>query len=187
MSKKYQYGDLFWIQTELCINYGTSYNEAMSQIVLYQPQLLWPTDWAALFGREAPFVIEIGFGGGHFLVDLAQKRPFQNILGVEISIPSIQRAERKIRNLSLTNVKILQTDARFLLQLLCPPNGIQEVYINFPDPWRKAAHHDRRLINLEFLHLLATRMANNGTLDIANRSCRLSRRYYRNFGTNSLL
>lgn len=139
----------------------------MSQILLFQSQLSWPTDWATLFEREAPLVVEIGFGGGHFLVDLGKKRPFQNILGVEISIPSLQRAERKIKNLGLTNVKILQTDARFLLQVLCAPNSIQETYINFPDPWRKAAHHNRRLINLEFLHLLATRMTPDGLLDIA--------------------
>ncbi|MEM7330763.1 MAG: tRNA (guanosine(46)-N7)-methyltransferase TrmB [Chloroflexota bacterium] len=139
----------------------------MSQIVLFQRQLSWPTDWSKVFDREAPFVVEIGFGGGHFLVDLAQKRPYQNILVVEISIPSIQRGERKIRNLGLTHCKILQTDAQFLLQMLCKPESIQEIYINFPDPWRKAAHHNRRLINLHFLELLATRMVNNGRLDIA--------------------
>ncbi len=139
----------------------------MSQIVLYQRQLSWPTDWNKVFGREAPFVVEIGFGGGHFLVDLAQKRSDYNFLGVEISIPSIQRGERKIKNLGLTNCKVLQTDAVFLLQTLCQQKSIQEVYINFPDPWRKAAHHNRRLINPNFLALLATRMVENGRLDIA--------------------
>lgn len=146
---------------------GSTYNGLMSPFVLYQPLLDWPTDWANQFGRTAPFVVEIGFGNGQFLVDLAKRRPSQNILGIEISIPSMQRAEHKIKNANLENVRLLQADARFFLQLLCPEQSIAEVYVNFPDPWRKAAHHDRRLISESFLHLLATRMVSGGELDIA--------------------
>lgn len=139
----------------------------MNEILLYPRHMAWPTDWTAVFGREAPLLLEIGFGGGHFLVDLAQKRPDANVLGAEISIPSIDRAARKTRNLALSNVRLMQVDARFLLQALMPPRALQKVYINFPDPWPKAAHHHRRLINLEFLHLLATRLADGGGVDIA--------------------
>ncbi|MCA9923810.1 MAG: hypothetical protein KC421_15640, partial [Anaerolineales bacterium] len=69
----------------------------MSSPVLYELQLAWPTNWTAVFQRDAPLVIEIGFGGGHFLIDLAQKRPFANILGIEISIPSLRRGAQKAR------------------------------------------------------------------------------------------
>lgn len=129
--------------------------------------MAWPTDWTAVFNRDAPLLLEIGFGGGHFLVDLAQKRPDANVLGVEISIPSIQRAKRKTRNLGLRNVRLMQIDARLLLQALIPPETLEKVYINFPDPWPKAAHNNRRLINLDFLHLLATRLMDGGAVDIA--------------------
>ncbi len=139
----------------------------MNSFVLADRQLAWPTDWTAVFGREAPLLIEIGFGGGHFLLDLAQKRPSGNIIGVEISVPSLRRGERKIKNAGLSNVRIMQCDAQYLLQALCAPASIDEVYINFPDPWRKAAHYHRRLVQDEFLALLATRMKPGGLLDIA--------------------
>ncbi len=139
----------------------------MNQLVLPDRKLPWPTTWAEIYGREAPFIIEIGFGGGHFLLDLAQKRPFCNIIGVEISVPSLRRAVSKIERAGLTNVRVMQCDANYLLQALCAYESVAEVYINFPDPWRKAAHYHRRLIQDEFLNLLATRMQPNGLLDIA--------------------
>ena len=135
---------------------------------LLQVQTLpWPVNWAEVFDREAPLIVEIGFGSGHFLVDLAQKRPSANLLGIEISLPSIEKTERKVNAAALTNVRLLQSNARYVLQVLCQPQSVTEVYINFPDPWPKANHHHRRLINLDFLHLLATRMVVGGRLEIA--------------------
>lgn len=139
----------------------------MEQILLYRRQLPWPTNWAEIFGREAPLIVEIGFGGGHFLIDLAQKRPFANVLGVEISIPSIRRAVQKTKVAQLDNVRVMQTDAQFLLWALCQTATIQHVFINFPDPWPKAGHNHRRLIQPDFLHLLASRLPPGGQLDIA--------------------
>ncbi len=135
---------------------------------LLQNHLLgWPADWTAVFGREAPLLLEIGFGGGHFLVDLARKRPSANILGVEISLPALDRAQRKIKTAALPNVRLLQSDARYLLQAVCAPESIAEVTINFPDPWPKARQLHRRLIDVDFLHLLATRLVPGGLLEIA--------------------
>ncbi|WP_420627283.1 tRNA (guanosine(46)-N7)-methyltransferase TrmB [Candidatus Leptofilum sp.] len=139
----------------------------MTTSLLQNHQLRWPANWAEVFGREAPLIIEIGFGSGHFLVDLAQKRPSTNVIGVEISLPSLEKAQRKVQNLGLQNVRLLQSDARYLLQALCQPESISEVYINFPDPWPKAKQLHRRLINVDFLHLLATRMVPSGLLDVA--------------------
>lgn len=139
----------------------------MESSLLRNHFLSWPTDWAKTFGREAPLLLEIGFGSAHFLVDLAQKRPSANVLGVEISLPSLDKAQRKIKAAGLTNVRVLQSDARYLLQVLCAPQSLSEVFINFPDPWPKARQLHRRLINLDFLHLLATRLAPGGRLDIA--------------------
>jgi len=136
--------------------------------ILLEPKTLpWPVDWPALFGREAPLLVEIGFGGGHFLADLARRRPEANIIGVEISLPAIRRAQRKLQQAGAAHVRLLPADARELLWALCAPQTVAEVYINFPDPWPKAAHHHRRLIQLPFLHLLATRMPPGGLLEIA--------------------
>ncbi|MFZ1400735.1 MAG: tRNA (guanosine(46)-N7)-methyltransferase TrmB [Candidatus Promineifilaceae bacterium] len=139
----------------------------MTSSLLQIQQLGWPTHWAEIYGREAPLIIEIGFGSGHFLVDLAQKRPSTNILGVEISLPALDKAQRKVKTLGLPNVRLLQSDARYLLQALCPPESVAAVYINFPDPWPKLRQLHRRLINVAFLHLLATRMVPGGQLDVA--------------------
>ena len=67
-------------------------------------QLPWPADWAALFGRAAPLVVEIGFGTGRFLIDLARRRPEVNVLGLEISIPAVRIAGRKVQRGGLPNV-----------------------------------------------------------------------------------
>lgn len=139
----------------------------MSTIVLYEQQLAWPATWTAVFRRHAPLLLEIGFGSGHFLVDLAQKRPAANVLGVDIALPSLRRTVRKVERAGLENVRLLQGNAWFLLWVLTEPQTVQETYINFPDPWPKSGHHHRRLISDRFLHLLATRMAPGGTLDVA--------------------
>lgn len=140
----------------------------MSLSVWYKvEQLAWPADWPSMFGREAPLVLEIGFGSGLFLVDLAQKLPDANILGLEISIPSLRNAGRKVARLGLTNVRLMQADARSALQALCEPGTVAGAYINYPDPWPKKDHAGRRLINGEFLSLLASRLRPGSFLDIA--------------------
>lgn len=130
-------------------------------------QLPWPADWTALYGRSAPLVIEIGFGSGLFLADLARRRPDVNLLGLEISIPAIRNAGRKIRRDGLSNVILMQAAAQAVLQALCEPETVAGIIINYPDPWPKKDHLDRRLIDDAFLCLLATRMVAGGGLDIA--------------------
>jgi tRNA (guanine-N7-)-methyltransferase len=129
--------------------------------------LAWPADWASLFGRERPLLLEIGFGSGQFLMDWARRRPEANLLGVEIGVPSLRNAARKVRRSGLGNVRLFQATAESVLHLLVAPATLQEVVINFPDPWPKKSHQGRRLINDTFLHLLATRMAEGAALDIA--------------------
>ena len=130
-------------------------------------QLPWPADRAALFGRAAPLIIEIGFGSGLFLVDLARRRPEANVLGLEISLPSLRNAARKVRRAGLGNVQLAQADAPSALQALCPPDSVAAVIINFPDPWPKKDQLGRRLIQDEFLALLASRLCPGGHIDVA--------------------
>jgi len=135
--------------------------------MLQSTRMDWPTDWTAVFDRKAPLLIEIGFGGGDFLVDLVRKRPDANVIGVELSLPSLKKAEKKLSMAELNNVRIFAGDAEQVLWAMCQAESLSEVYINFPDPWPKERHHYRRLISDDFLHLLATRMPVGAQLDIA--------------------
>lgn len=135
--------------------------------ILHYGRLPWPVDWPELFGRQAPLLLEIGFGGGHYLVDWAIRRPDCNLLGLEISFPSLRRAVRKLDAAGVKNARIIQGDSSKALWLLSRPAALSEVAINFPDPWPKASHEHRRLINVDFLHLLASRLKPGGWLDIA--------------------
>ncbi len=139
----------------------------MSSIFYHAARLPWPTDWAELYGRSAPLLLDIGFGGGHSLVDWAKARPDASVLGVEIALPSLRRGVQKIEKAALKNVCVVQGDARLILQACCAPGGVSEIHINFPDPWRKEKHYHRRLISDAFLHLAATRLVPGGLLDIA--------------------
>ncbi len=143
------------------------YNHLMVAMTQTLRQMTWPTDWGQLFGRQATLIVEIGFGNGEFLINLSNHYPEANILGLEVSRPSIEKAERRIARKPSENLLLIQTMAQPALWLLCQPNQIQSIYINFPDPWPKAGHHRRRLIDDRFLHLAATRMIPGAVLEIA--------------------
>ena len=139
----------------------------MLRPTLIAGRLAWPTDWTAHFGRPGPLLIEIGFGAGDFLLDLARRRPEANVLGVEISLPSIRKVEGKLARGRQTNVQLIMGSAEALLWTACAERTVAELYVNFSDPWPKPAHHHRRLINPRFLHLAASRMPIGGLLDVA--------------------
>ncbi len=129
--------------------------------------LPWPVPWHERFGRSGHLFVEIGFGNGEFLLNLATQRPEANFVGMEISQPSLRKTQRKIRSRSLENALIVHGRADQTLWTLFAPDSISGVYINFPDPWPKAGHESRRLIDEHFLSLLASRMRPQATLDIA--------------------
>lgn len=146
------------------------YNALMSQSeweFLEGRWLPWPVPWHERFGRRGPLIVEIGFGNGEFLLNLATERPKANFVGVEISQPSLRKTQRKIRSRNVENVLIVHGRADQCLWTLFAPNTISGVYINFPDPWPKAGHESRRLIDEHFLSLLASRMRAQARLDIA--------------------
>ncbi len=139
----------------------------LTKIELQARELAWPVDWTAVYHRPAPLLIEIGFGGGHFLAGLAQQRPEANVLGVEIARPAIRRGLKKLGAAGVTNGRVLQASAEYLLWACCAPDVVHEVHINFPDPWPKGKQTHRRLINPRFLALLAARLSSGGQLHIA--------------------
>ena len=111
--------------------------------------------------------MEIGFGNGRYLTQLAAAQPEANILGVEISMPTLRRVAVWQARGRLPHVRLLHGTAELILQLLCAPEALSGLYINFPDPWPKESHHHRRLISDRFLHLAATRLLPGAILQIA--------------------
>ena len=146
---------------------GAPYNVVMLERIAEVQRLPWPAPWEELFGRRAPLWLEVGFGNGQFLLTLAASRPDVNVAGVEISNPSLRKAARKVVQRGLNNVFLLHGNAPGALWALCERETVARLYVNFPDPWPKAAHHHRRLINDRFLRLLATRMPAGAHLDVA--------------------
>jgi len=115
-------------------------------------------DWNAIFGRHAPRVLEIGFGMGATTAEIAAKRPGDDFLGVEVHEPGVGALLKLIGELGLTNIRIIQHDAVEVLEQMIAPASLDGVHIFFPDPWHKARHHKRRLIQPKFVALLASRM-----------------------------
>jgi len=126
-----------------------------------------PLDFDTLFGRGAPRVVEIGFGNGEALVDLAASRPEQDFLGIEVHPPGVGHCLLAIAARGLDNVRLSQHDAIEVLQRQIPESSLDEVLVYFPDPWPKKRHHKRRIVRPEFVTLIATRLGSGGVLRLA--------------------
>lgn len=110
-----------------------------------------PLDRRVLFGRHAPLEVEVGAGRGDFLLAYAATRPDHDFLGVERKLVYLRRGVNKLRRAGLTNVRLLNVEARNLLAHYFEPGSVHAVHIYFPDPWPKARHLKRRIVNPETL------------------------------------
>ncbi len=119
-------------------------------------------DLAGEFGRVAPCVLEIGFGNGDALVTMAAESPDRNFLGVEVHEPGVGHCLLAIERLGLSNVRLLMQDAMDVLRDRLPDRSLLGVHLYFPDPWHKKRHHKRRLVQPEFVALLAAGLATGG-------------------------
>lgn len=126
--------------------------------------LLDPT---VLFGRCAPLVLEIGFGDGESLATQAATQPEYNYLGIEVYRPGVGHLLLRAAQLQLTNLRILCADALEVLERQWPDQSLDRMQIFFPDPWPKARHHKRRLIQAQRLALLVRKLKWQGQLHIA--------------------
>lgn len=124
-------------------------------VVPYSPD---PANWDALFGRQAPRVLEIGFGMGASTAEIAAARPHDDFIGVEVHEPGVGALLKLIGEADLANIRIIQHDAVEVLEHMIGPDTLDGVHIFFPDPWHKARHHKRRLIQPPFVALLASRL-----------------------------
>ena len=126
-----------------------------------------PFDARAVFGREAPRVLEIGSGMGEATAAMAAADPARDLLAVEVHTPGVATLLRRVEQQSLANVRVLEADALHVLRDLLAPGSLDEVRVFFPDPWPKARHHKRRLVTPAFAELVADRLRPGGRLHVA--------------------
>lgn len=126
-----------------------------------------PLDLQALFGRSAPRTLEIGFGNGDVLASLASAHRQQDFLGIEVHEPGVGRLLLAAQQHDLRNLRVSRHDAVEVLEQQLPAGSLAQVLIFFPDPWPKSRHHKRRLIQPQFVELVATRLQKGGVLRLA--------------------
>jgi tRNA (guanine-N7-)-methyltransferase len=125
-----------------------------------------PLDLAGLFGGPAPVVLEIGFGMGDATAAMAAADPERGYLAVEVHTPGIGNLLALVGELGLTNVRVAEGDAMELVHRI-GPGALDAVHVFFPDPWPKARHHKRRLIQPANVALLRERLRPGGVLHCA--------------------
>jgi tRNA (guanine-N7-)-methyltransferase len=140
-------------------------DEVMPKIgIAYRPE---PLDLAAAFGRNAPKILEIGFGMGETTARIAADHPEIDYLGIEVHGPGVGALCKRIAENDLANLRIVQHDAVEVLHDMIADGALDGVHVFFPDPWRKARHHKRRLIQPWFVALIARKLAPGAYLHCA--------------------
>jgi tRNA (guanine-N7-)-methyltransferase len=139
------------------------------------PFLKQPFDWASAFTHSSPIssggirprILEIGFGMGETTAAIAQLRPEDDFLAIEVHLPGVGALLKRIGELSLTNLRLIRHDAVEVLEHMIAENSLDGIHIYFADPWHKKRHHKRRLIQQQFVELLASRIKSGGYLHLA--------------------
>ncbi len=126
-----------------------------------------PLDTTAAFGRQAPLIMEIGFGMGGATADIAQTRPQDNFLCCEVHEPGVGALLKLCGERGIENIRIFRHDAVEVLDHMLPEQSLDGVHIFFPDPWHKSRHHKRRLIQPAFVNRLARHLRPGGYLHLA--------------------
>ena len=126
----------------------------------------WP-DWQAQFGNHQPLKLEIGFGMGSFLIEMAAQEPRSNFIGMDFYHKGIRKLMTRKKKLQLDNIRVAYGDVRIKIPLLFKDGELETVYINFPDPWPKKKHTKRRLIKPDFVKLIGQKLAPGGRIYLA--------------------
>lgn len=121
-----------------------------------------PVDFASVFGRRAPLVLEIGFGMGETTAAIADARRDVDFVGVEVHGPGVGALLARVDAMGLANVRVVRHDAVDVVADMIAPGSLAGVHVFFPDPWPKKRHHKRRLLQPAFVHALAQRLAPGG-------------------------
>lgn len=126
-----------------------------------------PVDFRALFGRDAPVTLEVGFGNGESLAWQAERMPERDFVGIEVHRPGVGHLLGELERRGLQNVRIFNEDAVEVLESRIAPASLDTVQVFFPDPWHKKRHHKRRLVQPAFVRLVASRLRPGGWLHLA--------------------
>lgn len=124
-------------------------------------------DFSAVFGREAPTMMEIGFGMGEVTAAIAAAHPEWNFIAVDVFAAGVGALLKRLDEGSLDNVRVIQHDAVAVMQHMIPESSLIGLNIFFSDPWPKKRHHKRRLIQPDFIRLASSRLQPGGTLHLA--------------------
>ena len=126
-----------------------------------------PLDFPTVFGRDAPVTLEIGFGNGDSLAQMAQADPERDFLGIEVHTPGVGHLLKLVGEQGLQNLRVMNTDAVEILQQRIAPASLDRVELFFPDPWHKTRHHKRRIVQPDFVALIASRLRIGGVFNMA--------------------
>lgn len=124
-------------------------------------------DWDVIFGRKAPRYLEIGFGMGGATAEIARNHPANDYIGIEVHRPGVGNLLKLVEQEALTNLRLMSHDAVDVVNQMIAPGSLDGILIFFPDPWHKKRHHKRRLIQPEFVQMLASRLKPGGTIHCA--------------------
>lgn len=119
-------------------------------------------DFSQVYGRNAPLILEIGFGNGEGLAEIAKNNPDNDYLGIEVHRPGVGHLMMLLNQQQINNVRIYCHDAIEILEQKLPDHSLAGVHLFFPDPWPKQKHQKRRIVNPDFLNLLSKKLQPSG-------------------------
>jgi tRNA (guanine-N7-)-methyltransferase len=135
------------------------------------PQEVRRSGWAKLFGLPAAaplrLHVDVGFGDGAFLTELARRDPGRAVVGIDLSFKRVLKVARRLSRSDLPNVRLLGVDAAWAVREAFEEESVESFWINFPDPWPKRRHRRRRLIEPAFVGELSRRLMIGGSLHVA--------------------
>lgn len=126
-----------------------------------------PFDFAKLFNNSNPVTLEIGFGMGTSLVTMAAQNPDQNFLGIEVHAPGVGACLASAKEENITNLRVMCHDAIEVLDFMIPNGSLAMVQLFFPDPWHKAKHNKRRIVQVPFVEKIRSKLIDGGVFHMA--------------------
>lgn len=152
--------DTLWLKYGL----GNKLEDRFKQQQEATPALL---NFEEIFNNQNPVNLEVGFGMGDSLIEMASASPEINFLGIEVHTPGVGRILQRIEQKQLTNLRVLHADAIEILQQQIPDSSLNAVYLYFPDPWHKRRHNKRRIVSAHFIQLVHSRLQAGGVFHMA--------------------
>jgi len=124
-------------------------------------------DINSVFPHANQVVVEIGFGMGEATIEIAESFPDTGFLAIDVHQPGIGKLLSAIEENGISNIRVMDEDAHLILQNMVPDSSLDGVHLFFPDPWPKTRHHKRRIVNANFIALVASKLKTGGSIHMA--------------------